>query len=160
MVNRYTQKEDTLMLITNEKQQINQDAVQAALDQFHRALNALFAGNISPMMTVWSHADDVTYMGPNGAYRVGWQEVLADWAAQAALRLGGSVEAEDVRIVTGPKLAVVHNRVTGANVDTAGNPLPVSLRATVILRQEAGNWKVIGVHTDRLPMLSESNERR
>ncbi|MEZ4620095.1 MAG: hypothetical protein R2867_31960 [Caldilineaceae bacterium] len=100
------------MLITNEKQQINQDAVQAALDQFHRALNALFAGNISPMMTVWSHADDVTYMGPNGAYRVGWQEVLADWAAQAALRLGGSVEAEDVRIVTGPKLAVVHNRAT------------------------------------------------
>lgn len=106
------------------------------------------------MKAVWSPADDVTYLGPDGAYRMGWAEVLADWEAQAALKLGGRVEPDDVRITIRHALAVVHNRVQGAHIDADGNPLAVSLRATVIFRREAGAWKVIGVHTDLLPNLA------
>ena len=30
-------------------------------------------------------ADDVTYMGPDGTIRVGWDQVRASWQAQAAM---------------------------------------------------------------------------
>lgn len=45
--------------------------VRAAAGQFYAALNVLFAGDVAPMSAVWSHRDDVTYMGPAGGFRVG-----------------------------------------------------------------------------------------
>ena len=32
------------------------------------SLNLMFAGDLGPMKDVWSHADDVTYMGPDGGF--------------------------------------------------------------------------------------------
>ena len=51
-------------------------AVRQAADQFYDALNAMFTGNIAPMKSVWSHADDVAYMGPGGSIKIGWDKVL------------------------------------------------------------------------------------
>jgi ketosteroid isomerase-like protein len=150
----FVRKGDQTMMFMQRQNQAEEAEVREALEQFHAALNAIFTGEVTPMQAVWSHADDVTYMGPDGAYRMGWVEVLADWKAQAALNLGGSVAPDDVRTVAGRELAVVHNIVKGANVDVEGNSLDVSLRATVIFRQEDGAWKVIAVHTDLLPNLA------
>jgi hypothetical protein len=47
-------------------------AVREAAEQFYFALNAIFKGDLTPMQKVWSHADDVTYMGPGGGFRIGW----------------------------------------------------------------------------------------
>ncbi|MCB0168579.1 MAG: nuclear transport factor 2 family protein [Anaerolineae bacterium] len=132
-------------------------AVKAAVAKFFVALNAMFTGDLTPMETVWSHADDVTYMGPAGGYRVGWAEVRADWAEQAALKLGGEVKPAEIRITKIDKLALVRNYVTGKNFDTVGNPLTVSLRATSLFRQEDGQWKLIALHTDMLPFLVSKN---
>ena len=55
----------------------DEGAVRHANEQFYSALNAMFAGDLAPMKKVWSHADDVTYMGPSGGFRVGWDQVLA-----------------------------------------------------------------------------------
>lgn len=129
-------------------------AVKAAVTTFFEALNAMFTGDLAPMEAIWSHADDVTYMGPAGGYRVGWAEVRADWAEQAALQLGGQVKPAEIRITKADNLAVVRNYVKGENVDAAGNPLKVSLRATSLFRQEEGQWKLIALHTDLLPFLS------
>jgi hypothetical protein len=57
----------------------------------------MFTGELQPMKEVWSHKDDVTYMGPGGGFRLGWKAVLADWEKQAALKLGGKVEPKDIR---------------------------------------------------------------
>ena len=54
-------------------------AVIAAQERFYTALNALFGGDAGPMEDVWSHADDVTYMGPGGGMQVGWPAVSANW---------------------------------------------------------------------------------
>src|SRR5690554_5250693 len=70
-------KGDHTMLYTQQNQK-SEVAIREALDQFHAALNAIFTGDPDPMKAVWSHADDVTYMGPDGAYRMGWAEVRAD----------------------------------------------------------------------------------
>jgi hypothetical protein len=46
-------------------------AVKDAAAAFYAALDALFIGDATPMREVWSHADDVTYMGPDGGFDVG-----------------------------------------------------------------------------------------
>ena len=139
----------------NEDVNDDEKAVKAATMQFYSALNAMFVGNLEPMKEVWSHADDVTYMGPAGGIRVGWKAVLADWEAQAALNLGGKVVPSKFYIIIGPKIATVINEEKGENVDPDGNPLQVSIRATHVFRKEKGRWKMIGDHTDLLPFLQK-----
>ena len=107
------------------------------------------------MKEAWSHADDVTYMGPGGGFQVGWDQVLASWEEQAAMKLGGEVKPEGMRITLGRDIAVVHNYEMGKNIDADGKPQEVSIRATNLFRKEQGKWKMIGHHTDLLPFLEK-----
>ena len=132
----------------------DEQAVRDATTAFYEALNALFTGDAGPVKDIWSHADDVTYMGPVGGYQKGWTAVQADWDAQAALRLGGSVQPDDVHVTVGQDLAVVNNWEKGQNTDASGRAETVSIRATNVFRKESGIWKMIGHHTDLLPYLA------
>ena len=123
-------------------------AVEKAAAQFYAALNALFTGDVKPMEQVWSHADDVTYMGPGGGFQHGWPQVLANWKAQAAKKLGGRVEPAEMQTTVGRELAIVHAYEKGQNT-VDGKPQKVSIRATNVFRKENGQWKMIGHHTDR-----------
>lgn len=131
----------------------DREAVSAATARFYSALNAMFTGDVGPMKDVWSHADDVTYLGPGGGFRVGWKDVLADWEAQAAMKLGGTVKPEGIRAVVGHDIAVVSNYEKGENTNAGGQRATVSIRATNLFRKEDGKWKMIGHHTDLLPYL-------
>jgi len=133
----------------------DEEAVRAANDAFYDALNAMFTGEVEAMVEVWSHADDVTYMGPMGGLEVGWPAVHEIWKEQAARRLGGSVRPERVHLLVGAELAVVVDVETGKNVDPDGTLLVVSIRATNVFRKEDGAWKMVGHHTDLLPYLAE-----
>lgn len=130
-------------------------AVEQAAAQFYTSLNALFTGDATPMQEIWSHADDVTYMGPAGGFQIGWEEVRVKWESQAALKLGGKVEPYESRVIVGDDLAFVQCYERGENVDAEGSPVQVSIRATNIFRKENGAWKMIGHHTDLLPFLEE-----
>ena len=129
-------------------------AVQAAITSFHEALNVLFTGDAGPMKAVWSHADDVTYMGPVGGMQTGWSQVEPYWDKQAARKLGGRVDPVDVHVTASPQLAVAHYFEKGENI-IDGKPQPVSIRTTTTVRKEGGQWKVIGHHTDTLPYLQK-----
>ena len=129
-------------------------AVQAATTRFHDALNVLFTGDAGPMKAVWSHADDVSYMGPVGGIQIGWTQVEPYWNKQAERKLGGKVHPVDVHVTASPQLAVAHYYEKGENV-IDGKSQPVSIRATTTFRKEAGQWKVIGHHTDTLPYLQK-----
>lgn len=130
-------------------------AVMDAVGRFYAALNSMFTGDLEQMKEVWSHADDVTYMGPGGGFQVGWSRVLEDWEAQAALKLGGKVEAVDMRVTVGRDIAVASNYENGVNTNAKGEVQKVSIRATNIFRKEDGKWKMIGHHTDLLPYLEK-----
>lgn len=127
--------------------------VNAAVGQFYAALNDMFKGDLTAMKPVWSHRDDVTYMGPGGGFRVGWTAVLADWESQARMKLGGKVTPAEIQFNVGTDLAVVSNYERGENVDATGKVQKVEIRATNIFRKESGVWKMIGHHTDLLPYL-------
>ncbi|MSR34106.1 MAG: nuclear transport factor 2 family protein [Phycisphaerales bacterium] len=125
-----------------------------AVAQFYTALNALFTGDMKPMNDVWSHADDVTYMGPAGGFQVGWKNVSEELVHQAAMKLGGKIEPSDIHVIAfGGALAIVSNYEKGENINTAGKKFPVSIRVTTTFRCEGGKWKMIGHHTDLLPSL-------
>ncbi len=141
--------------INTQASEIDEKAVKQAVSQFYVALNEMFKGKIEPMKEVWSHAGDVTYMGPTGGIKIGWQQVLADWEAQAAMKLGGVVKPEGMHIIVGQDIAVTTNYEKGSNVDSEGKPIEVSIRATNIFRKEDGKWKMIGHHTDLLPFLQK-----
>jgi ketosteroid isomerase-like protein len=130
-------------------------AVLAATKQFYAALNQLFTGEMKPMTEIWSHSGDVTYMGPVGGFQVGWEQVRKDWEAQAAMKLGGKVEATEMRITVGKDLAVVSNYEKGENTNANGQVQKVSIRATNIFRNEGGKWKMIGHHVDLLPQMAK-----
>ncbi len=139
----------------DESANVNDKAVRMAAAEFYRALNAMFTGDVGPMKEVWSHADDVTYMGPAGGIHVGWDQVLADWEAQAALKLGGEVHPEELHINAGRDLAIVTNYEIGKNLNADGQTQNVKIRATNTFRNEGGKWKMIGHHTDLLPFLQQ-----
>ena len=128
--------------------------VLAANAAFYAALNKMFTGDVAPIEAVWSHADDVTYMGPTGGFEHGWQAVRKDWQGQAALKLGGRVEPGDVHVVVGQDIAVVSNYENGENTNAKGKIERLKLRATNVCRKENGQWKMVGHHTDTLPYLA------
>jgi ketosteroid isomerase-like protein len=132
-------------------------AVEQANAEFYTSLNALFTGDVAPMETVWSHADDVTYMGPAGGFQIGWQEVRDNWQTQAARKLGGKVEPAETRYIVGDDLAFSFGYERGDNLDAQGEPVNVSIRATNVFRKENGQWKMIGHHTDILPFLEKQS---
>jgi len=131
------------------------DAVRASAQAFYSALNKMFVGELEPMKQVWSHQGDVTYLGPDGSFRIGWDKVLPDWEAQAAMNLGGKVEPQDMHITVGRDLAIVSNYEIGENAPVGGQSRVVKIRATNLFRKEDGEWKMIGHHTDELPYLQE-----
>lgn len=133
----------------------DEQSVRQAAAQFYTALNAMFTGEVGPIKEIWSHANDVTYMGPSGGFQVGWDQVLANWEAQAAKKLGGKVEPAEMRITVGQDLAVVSDVENGENTNANGKVEKVSIRATNLFRKEGGKWKMIGHHTDLLPYLAK-----
>ena len=143
-----------IFFVSFAKSDVNDKAtVKAANAEFYEALNAMFIGDLEPMKRLWSHSDDVTYMGPDGGFQVGWKQVLPDWEKQAALKLGGKVEPSNIVFNIGTDLAVAHNYEKGQNKDKDGKTVTVSIRATNIFRKEEGKWRMIGHHTDTLPFL-------
>ena len=135
-----------------------EQAVADASARFYAALNAMFTGEVAPMTQVWSHRDDVTYMGPDGGFEVGWEQVRAVWDKQAAKKLGGRVEPGETRTTLGGDLAVVSTVEVGENTNADGKTARVSIRATNVFRKEDGTWKMIGHHTDLLPFLAEPQQ--
>jgi ketosteroid isomerase-like protein len=135
-------------------------AVEQAAAQFYAGLNAMFTGDAGPMQEIWSHADDVTYMGPGGGITVGWNQVRQAWDAQAGLKLGGNVEPTDTHVTVGDGLAFTQCLERGSNLNADGNTVQVSIRATNVFRKENGQWKMIGHHTDLLPFLEEQTSTK
>ena len=123
--------------------------LEDATAAFYAALNDMLAGDAEPMLALWSHDDDVTYMSPFGELLVGWEPIRASWQAQADQRLGGRVEPEELHHFASDTLGVVVGFERGS-VEINGTVTPVDIRATSVYRAENGDWAMIGHHTDPL----------
>jgi ketosteroid isomerase-like protein len=122
--------------------------LRAANDQFYAALNSMFTGDIAPMNAIWSHRDDVTFMGPFGGRLVGWEAVGAEFKREAGLKFGGRVVCKDVLVHVEGDTGYTIGIEEGENMSAEGKPVTVYFRATNIFHVEAGQWRLIHHHTD------------
>ena len=127
-------------------------AVKEADDRFFSALAAMFTGDVTPMEDLWSHADDVVYMGPvPGLFHKGWKAIDEDWVQQAKMKLGGSIEVLERQITVEGDLAVVHVVAKTKSQDPEDAASQFVIRGTNVFRKEDGAWKLIAHHSDPLP---------
>lgn len=125
----------------------------AAVSGLYEALNVLFTGDTGPMKAAWSHTDDISYMGPDGLYLIGWEKIEAMWDQIGALKLGGRVNPTQMNTVVGTDLALLTCVESGENeVDSQAEQ--VSIRSSTVFRKEGTVWKVIAHQTDLLPYLA------
>ncbi|MDD3884677.1 MAG: nuclear transport factor 2 family protein [Gallionella sp.] len=127
----------------------NEQAITDITSDFYAALNILFIGDAQPMKNVWSHADDISYMGPDGLYLIGWGKIEAMWNEVAAMKLGGRVLPKQLHTVIGGDLALITCVESGENV-VDGEAEEVGIRSSTVFRNEGGAWKVIAHQTDLL----------
>jgi ketosteroid isomerase-like protein len=124
--------------------------LEEALEQYHRAVEAVVKGDSSPQERLWSRRDDVTLANPLGPPARGWSAVsdalrhavsqLSDGEILASERISGSSSGDLAYIVELERSRV---RMGGA-----GEPVPVSLRVTTIFRREDDGWKIVHRHAD------------
>ena len=131
------------------------DDLGAAQEAFYDALDAVFAGDPAPMRAIWSHADDVTQMGPMGDLIVGWAPIEAGWVAQAKIMEGGTVRPLDVRLFVSGDLGAAMGLERG-HVVIGGTTSGVAGRSTNLFRREGGVWRMIGHHVD--PHVADHHE--
>ncbi len=125
-----------------------EDEIRKALDAFYDALNKMLNGDVDPMCELWSHADDVTYMGPLGDMQVGWQQVEDSWRHQTRMRMGGEVLPQEVSIVVAGEMGYAICIERGEDLRPDGEPVLIDHRATNVWRREDGEWKMVHHHAD------------
>lgn len=132
--------------------QTEKDAVELATNNFYAALNLLFTGDNQPMQIVWSHADDVVYMGPDGLYLVGWADIAKMWSNVAKMKLGGTVIPINSHTIIGSDISIFTCIESGEN-EIHGKSESVGIRSSTIFRKENNAWMVIAHQTDLLAFM-------
>lgn len=129
--------------------QTEKNAVELAVNGFYEALDRLFKGDDQPMQKVWSHKDDVVYMGPDGLYLIGWTAISNMWKNVAEMKLGGAVLPRNKHTIIGSDISVLTCIETGTN-EVEGKTELVEIRSSTVFRKENNVWMVITHQTDLL----------
>lgn len=126
--------------------------VDLILEQYHRALDAVVAGNSAPMKELISKRDDVTLANPLGPPVRGWKDVEKTMdSAISHFRDGGPTRFERISEFVGTELAyVVELERTRVKIDESDHMSSIALRVTTIFHFEDGAWKVLHRHADSL----------
>lgn len=123
----------------------------AAIQRLRVAMTNVANGDTAAIKALYSHTDDATSFYGWGGYERGWAEVDRrwDWAGQQFK--GGNVSYEPLTIVASGDLFYTTDIET-FTVRMAGltDPSTWSNRVTHIFRREAGDWRLIHRHANRL----------
>jgi len=133
--------------------------VRQAVERFYRALNTNFSGDASPMLDVWSHAEDVIEMSPYGGMQVGWSAARTHWEQLASAKSGNQVQIEDSHVVASNQFGV-HVGYEKLTLHRGGQSVIVKIRVTNVFRRENGKWKIFAHHTDLFPWVEEQQGSR
>ncbi|MBM4098502.1 MAG: nuclear transport factor 2 family protein [Planctomycetes bacterium] len=120
-----------------------------AHNAFYAAINQVCAGDAAPMAAVWSHENDVSDFGPDGQMHLGWNAVDAQFRKEAAMKLGGTVACEGLRVVEGSDYGVTTCTEVGRGMMIDGKPAELRFRSTNVFRKEGDCWRMVHHHTDR-----------
>jgi ketosteroid isomerase-like protein len=125
-----------------------------ALDAFNRALTDYLNGDPGPVQAVFSRHDDVTLCNPVGPPCRGREDVERAAAEPSSHFTHGKVTGFDEvsRFVTADLGYVVRIERGQAHIDGSADPVPYSLRVTMIFHREGEAWKITHRHADPITM--------
>jgi len=121
-----------------------------ALNAFNMALDDYLNGDPVPTQAVFSRHDDVTLCNPVGPPCRGPADVERAAAEPSSHFTGGKITGFDEvsRFVTSDVGYVVRIERGQAHIDGSPEPVPYSLRVTMIFRREGEAWKITHRHAD------------
>ena len=136
-------------------------AVDAAIARLHAAMAKVANGDVLAIKSLYSKTADATIVYGWGGYEKGGEAVSRrwDWAGQQFK--GGTVRYENVSTVVTADMFYVtdietyeNQRVTGVEGITGW-----SNRVTHIFRREAGEWRLLHRHGNRLEAQHEPSAK-
>ncbi|HEV8674512.1 MAG TPA: nuclear transport factor 2 family protein [Methylomirabilota bacterium] len=135
--------------------------VREAIERLHTAMNRVVAGDVSAIKALYSHRDDVSAFYGWGGYQTGWEAVSRrwDWAARQ-FKAGGQVSYEPLTTIVTAELAYT-TAIETIQSGLAGvtGPAQWSNRVTHVFRLEAGEWRLVHRHANRLEAQYEPSTR-
>ena len=127
-------------------------SVAAAIARLHAAMARVANGDVTAIKALYSHSDDATSFYGWGGYERGWDAVSKrwDWAGQQFQ--GGSVSYQNVTTVAAGDIFFTTDIETYAGQHMAGveGLAGWTNRVTHIFRREAGDWRLVHRHGNRL----------
>src|SRR5919198_732342 len=121
-----------------------------AVEQDHRATNALMRGDPEPKKKMFSRREDVTLANPVSHPVRGWDHIAETLDGVASqLRDGEPIGFDRVsEFASGDMGYIVEIERTRARIGDADDLASFSLRVTTIYRQEEDGWKIAHRHAD------------
>jgi len=125
--------------------------IAAAIQRLHAAMADVANGDTSGIKALYSHTADATSFYGWGGYEHGWAEVDRRWDWAGRQFKGGTVAYRPLTLVAAGELFYTTDIET-FTVRLAGKDAPTtwSNRATHVCRREAGEWRLIHRHANRL----------
>jgi ketosteroid isomerase-like protein len=127
-------------------------SVKAAITRLHVAMAKVANGDVSAIKSLYSHTADATSFYGWGGYEKGGEAVARRWDWAGSQFKGGTVRYENVSTVVTPEMFYVTDIETfeGQRVAGVEGVTGWSNRVTHIFRREAGEWRLVHRHGNRL----------
>ena len=127
-------------------------SVDAAIARLHAAMAKVANGDVSAIKSLYSHTADATSFYGWGGYEKGWESVSRRWDWAGAQFKGGTVRHETISTVVTPEMFYVTQLETYENQSVANvdGKTGWSNRVTHVFRREAGEWRLVHRHANRL----------
>ena len=127
-------------------------SVRSAITRLHAAMADVANGDVTAIKALYAHGPDSTSFYGWGGYEQGWEAVSKRWDWAALQFKGGTVSYRNVTTVVTPELFYTTDIETFAMRGMAGvaGPTGWSNRVTHIFRREAGDWRLVHRHGNRL----------
>jgi ketosteroid isomerase-like protein len=127
-------------------------SARAAIARLHAAMAKVANGDVSAIKSLYSQTADATSFYGWGGYEKGWESVSGRWDWAGAQFKGGTVRHENISTVITPEMFYVTDIETyeGQRVASVEGVTGWSNRVTHVFRQEAGEWRLIHRHANRL----------
>jgi ketosteroid isomerase-like protein len=127
-------------------------SVKAAIARLHAAMAKVANGDVSAIKSLYSHTPDATSFYGWGGYEKGGEAVARRWDWAGRQFKGGTVRYENVSTVVTPEMFYVTDIETFDDQRVAGveGITGWSNRVTHIFRREAGEWRLVHRHGNRL----------
>ncbi|MDI1265955.1 MAG: nuclear transport factor 2 family protein [bacterium] len=136
-------------------------SVRAAIARLRQAMARVANGDVSAIKALYSPSADATSFYGWGGYEKGWEAVSQRWDWAGAQFKGGNVRYENISTVMTPDMFYVTDIETFENqlVANVDGPTGWSNRVTHIFRREAGEWRLVHRHGNRLEAQYQPSDR-